>query len=103
MRICFAQATVGATKVIATAASSSHAHSVAEDTDKTNTCKSAGSKDVADKSEANLETSSLLLPHVAKGMKEQLLQSTFLGGVAGSTMGALFQAGRSVPIFGEVH
>ena len=63
---------------------------------------SAESKDVAGKAEAVLEASSLLLPHAAEGMKEHLLQATFLGGVAGSTMGALFQAGRSVPIFGEV-
>ena len=56
----------------------------------------------ASTTEAVLEASSLLLPHAAEGMKEQLLQSTFLGGVAGSTIGALIQAGQSVPVFGEV-
>ena len=67
-----------------------------------NARKSAGRKDSAGKAEAVLEASSLLLPHAAEGMKEHLLKSTFLGGVAGSTMSALFQAGQSVPIFGEV-
>ena len=67
-----------------------------------NARKSAGRKDSAGKAEAVLEASSLLLPRAAEGMKEHLLQSTFLGGVAGSTMSALFRAGQSVPIFGEV-
>ena len=71
--------------------------------DKSKTRKRAGEKDVAGKTEAAMEaSSSLLLPRAAEGMKEHLLKSTFLGGVAGATMGALLEAGQSVPIFGEV-
>jgi len=48
------------------------------------------------------DVASLLLPEAAEGMKESLLQSTFLSGVGGTAMGALLRAGKCAPVVGQV-
>ena len=48
------------------------------------------------------DVASLLLPEAAEGMKESLLQSTFLSGMGGTAMGALLRAGKCAPIVGKV-
>ena len=48
------------------------------------------------------DVASLMLPEAAEGIKDSLLQSTFLSGVGGAAMGALLQAGKCAPIVGQV-